>query len=110
MGTGFLQLIPDSASTMAYPVDVFFFFMVAVSAFFSVLIAGLIVFFALRYRENRPGALEESHPQAHPTHGSATLVLEVVWTAIPFAIAMVMFTWGTTLYFDFARPPADVLQ
>jgi cytochrome c oxidase subunit 2 len=37
-------------------------------------------------------------------------LLEIVWSAIPFALAMVMFVWSTRLYFTLERPPADSLQ
>ncbi len=43
-------LFPERASTMAYRVDALYFFLLAVGIFFSILIAGLIVFFAVRYR------------------------------------------------------------
>jgi cytochrome c oxidase subunit II len=112
-----LFFVPAQASSVASQVDLFFFFMVAISGFFSVLIATLILFFAIRYRDTRPEAVIEpggvspdeiEDPTRHG-HGSA-LVLEAVWTGIPFVIAMVMFTWGTTLYFTLARPPADAMQ
>ena len=43
-------LFPESASTMASRVDALYFFLLALSAFFSLLIAGLIVFYAVKYR------------------------------------------------------------
>ena len=46
-------LFPEQASTMAGRVDALYFFLLAVSVFFSLLIAGLIVFFAIRYRRKR---------------------------------------------------------
>jgi len=95
---------------MAPHVDLFFYFMLAVSGFFSLLIAGLVVFFLVRYREGRPGSLREAEAAVEQSHGSGTMLLEIVWSVIPLGIAMVMFVWGTTLYFDLARPPADVLQ
>ena len=53
-GQAAVLLFPDQASSVASSVDLFFFFMVAVSGFFSVLIATLILFFAIRYREGGP--------------------------------------------------------
>jgi cytochrome c oxidase subunit 2 len=76
--------------------------MVAVTAFFSVLIAGLVVTFAVKFRrrqENEIGAA---------IHGS--LALELLWTIIPFGIAMVMFAWGAKVFFDMARPPAGAME
>jgi len=41
-------------------------------------------------------------------HGSTAL--EVIWTAIPLLIAMVMFVWGTSVYFALAKPPAKAME
>ena len=45
-----LPLFPTQASTMAGQVDALYFYLVAVSAFFSLLIALLVIVFAIRYR------------------------------------------------------------
>src|SRR5262249_14894333 len=76
-------------------------FWFAVAGFFSLLIAGLIVVFMVRYRR-RPGG-----DHAPDIHGS--LGLEIFWTAVPFAIVMVMFFWGASLYATMRRPPDDAL-
>lgn len=109
-----LFFVPEEASSVAPHVDLFFFFfMVAVSGFFSLLIAGLIIFFALRYRDTRPepAPVDREELEDPTRHGHAsTFVLEAVWTAIPLALSMVMFSWGTILYFTLSRPPADAMQ
>jgi cytochrome c oxidase subunit 2 len=96
-----LPFTPESASTVSAQVDAFYAFMVGVSAFFALLIAILVVFFAIRYRR-RPGRT------AVQVHGST--VLELIWTLIPFGLAMIMFLWGANLYFTIKRPPANALQ
>ena len=45
-----LPLFPEQASTLAPRVDALLFFLLAVSTFFTLLIAGCIVVFAIRYR------------------------------------------------------------
>ena len=95
-------LFPERASTMAYRVDALYFFLLAVGIFFSILIAGLIVFFAVRYRRRAADAVGER------IHGNLTL--ELVWTGIPFVITMVIFVWGTSVYFAMARPPDETLN
>lgn len=97
-----LGLMPVQASTVAGRVDALFFFIVAVSAFFALLIALVIVVFAVRYRRRSP---EE---RAARIHGS--LPLEIVWSAIPFAIAMLIFVWSARIYMAMARPPDDALE
>jgi cytochrome c oxidase subunit II len=90
-------LFPEQASTLAAQVDLFYFFLIGVSAFFGILIATLLITFAVRFRR-RPGA-----GAPRPIHGSTPL--ELLWTIIPFSLAMGIFVWGAVLYFEMARPP-----
>jgi cytochrome c oxidase subunit 2 len=95
-------LFPKQASTLAGPVDALYFFLVAVTAFFSILIAVGIVVFAVKFRRRHPDEI------GHPIHGS--LILELTWTLIPLAIAMLIFVWGAGLYFKIISPPADATE
>src|SRR5215471_8051664 len=95
------QFLPTEASTMAARVDALFLFLLGMAIFFSLLIAGLVLGFALRFRrrsEQRPG----------PTHVS--FALEVVWTLIPLAIVTAVFFWSSRLFFAMNRPPRDAVQ
>jgi cytochrome c oxidase subunit 2 len=92
-----LPLFPEQASTMAVQVDMLYFFLIGVSLFFALLIATLLVVFAIRFRR-RPG---DGVPP--PIHGSTAL--ELVWTIIPFGLAMVIFVWGAWVFFAMSRPP-----
>ena len=93
---------PQQASAQAGQVDAIYFFMVAVTAFFSILIAGLVVLFAIKYRRRHRDEI------GHAIHGS--LALELLWTVIPFFIVMVMFAWGAKVFFDMYRPPAGAME
>ena len=97
-----LPLLPQQASLQAGQVDALYFFMVAVTAFFSLLIAGLIVFFAVKYRRRHDEEVGVA------IHGS--LALELLWTIIPFFIAMGMFGWGAKVFFDLYRVPAGAME
>jgi len=101
MGQNF-PLFPESASTVAGRVDLLYAFLVAVALFFSLLIAGLIAYFSLRYRKGRV------HSGATQIEGS--LVLELGWTIVPLLLTLVMFGWGAWLFFDTAAPPPNSLQ
>jgi cytochrome c oxidase subunit 2 len=93
---------PEQASAQAAQVDGLYFFLLAITAFFSLLIAGLVVAFAIKFRrrdEDEVGAA---------IHGS--LALELLWTIIPFAITLVMFAWGAKVFFDIYRPPAGAME
>jgi cytochrome c oxidase subunit 2 len=37
-------------------------------------------------------------------------MLEVVWTGIPLGLTMIMFAWGTVLFFDQARMPLGAME
>jgi cytochrome c oxidase subunit II len=96
-----LPLFPERASTIAGHVDALFLFLVAITVFFTLLVAALIVVFAVRYRKDR-------QPQAQQIHGS--MALEITWTVIPLAITMVIFVWGAAIYFMESRPPKDAME
>jgi cytochrome c oxidase subunit 2 len=101
MNTDF-RLFPEQASTMAPRVDALFWFIVAVCAFFVVLIAVLLMYFAVRYRRKS----EDYFPQ--PVIGSR--VLEVTWSAIPLVLLLAMFFWGASIYLDIFTPPENSLE
>jgi len=91
-----VQLFPISASAHADAVDHLYWFLIIVSAFFAGLIFVLIIAFSVKYRRTR-------HP--FPTQVPSSLKLELFWTAVPFMITMVMFTWGSKVYMDGETPP-----
>jgi cytochrome c oxidase subunit 2 len=95
-------LFPESASTMAPRVDALYFFLIGVTVFFSLLIAGLIVYYAIAYHRRSPDAVGVR------IHGG--LALELTWTIVPFLITMVIFVWGASVYFAMASPPAETLN
>ena len=95
-------LFPTSASTVSGQVDLLYFFLVAVSAFFVVLISGLIVYFGIRYRRR---AADEVGARVVPS-----LTLEIGWTIVPLVIGLVMFVWGANVYFAQATPPTETLD
>jgi cytochrome c oxidase subunit 2 len=97
-----LPLFPDQASTIARGVDNLYFFQVAVTLIMTVLIFSAIFYFAIRYRRRRADEIPK------PIEGS--LALEIFWSAVPFVVAMVMFGWGTALYFQDASPPPGAMD
>ena len=95
-------LFPESASTMASRVDALYFFLVGLAVFFSLLIAGLIVFYAIRFKRQTPTSVGAA------IHGG--LMLEVTWSVIPFLITMVIFVWGASVFFAMAHPPNETID
>ena len=100
--TGPLPYMPEQASSVAPEVDALYLFLVGISIFFGVLIAALVVGFAVRYRRRSE---DEKTPHIH---GSA--LLEIAWSAIPLAIVMAVFFWSAKIYFDINRAPQNPME
>ena len=99
---GQLPLFPEQASTMASRVDMLYFYLLTVSAFFSLLIALTVIYFAIKYRRRSEAEL--------PTGVEGSLTLEIAWSVIPLLIALTFFFWGAKLFFAMHRPPNDAME
>jgi cytochrome c oxidase subunit 2 len=96
------SLFPDQASTIAPRVDAYFFFLCAISIFFSSLIFVLILTFALKFRRKSDA---ERPPNIH-----GSVVMEVMWIGIPLGIVCIMFIWSAALFVTMSRPPANAME
>ncbi len=97
-----VPLFPEQASTFAWEVDLLYFYLIIVSAIFTVGIVAAIFFFFIKYREKEKFATGEE------IHGS--IALETVWSIIPFIISMTIFLGGAIVYYNQSRPPADAME
>jgi cytochrome c oxidase subunit 2 len=97
-----LPFFPQQAARQAVQVDAIYFFLLAIAAFFSLLIAICVVVFAIRYRRRAPDEIGAA------IHGS--LALELLWTIIPLGIVMFIFVWGASIFFDLYRPPKGAME
>jgi cytochrome c oxidase subunit 2 len=97
-----LQFFPEQASTVAPDVDAVYWFLIVVSTVMTLLIAGLIIFFAIKYRHNSKADRTQS--------GTHFFWMELSWLVIPFILTMIMFFWGAKVYFVIARAPAGAMQ
>jgi cytochrome c oxidase subunit 2 len=97
-----LPFLPEQASTVAGRVDALYLFLVGLSLFFGLLIAGLVLVFAVRYRRRseteRPADVKEP------------LALELTWTLIPLGIVTVIFFWSAQLFISLNRVPRDAME
>jgi cytochrome c oxidase subunit 2 len=100
---GDLSLFPPAASSGAGQVDLLYLYLVAVAGVMTVLIFAAVLFFAFRYRRRSP-----DDPPPRAIHGSTAL--EIAWSVIPFFFMLVMFAWGTKLYFANYTPPRNSLD
>jgi cytochrome c oxidase subunit 2 len=95
-------LFPESASSLSSEVDALFGLWALVSIFFSLLIAGLIIYFAVRYRRRHTDQVGEREKEA--------MWLEITWSIIPLGIMLLMFLWGTRVYVKLYRAPKDAVE
>jgi len=90
---------PQQGSTIAYFHDWVFYTLVALTIVFTVLVYGMVIFFAVRYRR---GSKVNRH-QAHHEN----LPLEIAWTVIPTLLGLAMFFVGAKLFIEMRTSPKD---
>jgi cytochrome c oxidase subunit 2 len=96
------SFLPEQASEHAGQVDLLYFFCVAMTAVFTIMIPAVMVFVAIKFKRKS----EDDSPK--PVHGSVPL--EIAWSVIPFIVTMVLFGWGAWLFFDYSTPPPNSLD
>jgi cytochrome c oxidase subunit II len=94
-------LFPPEASKIAPQMDALFFFMVLVSLIGLTVVVLLIISFSILYSKKR-------HPVAVQIEGST--LLEATWTIIPLGLFLIMFVWGSLIYFRVYTPPANAMN
>lgn len=87
---------------MAWQVDDLFFFQLTVSVLFVVLIAGLIVFFAIKYRRRSENEV--------PPYIPPNAMLEAGYIFTPLAFMLIYFVVGGWIYLQARRPPIGAMQ
>lgn len=97
-----VPFFPEQASSFAWQVDYLYFYLIAVSVAFSIPVVAAIFFFSVKYRATEKYATPEE------MHGS--MVLETVWSIIPFVISMTIFLGGAIVYFNQFTPPDDSME
>ena len=96
------SLTPEQASTLAPEVDQLYWFIIAVTAFFGILVTVLVIYFAVKYRTDDPMAVG--------ARITGSIPLELAWSIIPFLVSIVIFVWAADVYFDLHRPPDQTLE
>lgn len=100
--TSWVPLFPDQASTFAWQVDLLYFYLLAITAFFTIGIVAAVIFFAVKYRERTKYAVGAE------IHGSTAL--EITWSIIPFIISMTIFLGGALIYYNQYRLPKEGME
>lgn len=97
-----IPLFPEQASTFAWEVDALYFYLIAISIFFTVAVVAAVAFFVVKYRE------KEKFANGAEIHGSVPL--ELFWSFIPFVISMTIFLGGAIIYYKQYRPPENTME
>ena len=95
--------LPIQGSAYAGDVDALYAFIVWLSVFFFILVGGLTLLFAWKYRK-RDG---KDHPTPHITEN---LPLEITWTVVPLILVSAIFFWGFHDYLRGTVAPQDALE
>ena len=90
----------DGVSNFVSSVDGAFLFTLIVSVFFLVLITFLMIYFIIKYNRKR-------NPRAKNVHGN--MALEILWTAIPTILVLLMFWYGWLGYSEQVNVPEDAM-
>jgi cytochrome c oxidase subunit 2 len=101
MGSADFQFHPEAASTYASRVDSVYWFLVGLTAFFSIAIAIAIIYLGIRYRRNA---------QVNRTPYSPPMWLELSWLIAPAPVLLFLFFWSSQVFLEMQRPPADAMQ
>lgn len=93
---------PSQSSTGAAPVDWVFYFILGISAFFFILIVGLMSFFVIRYRRRKGIPAQETSDH--------NLALELTWTLIPLGLVAAIFYFGFVVFLDMRTQPSGPFE
>jgi cytochrome c oxidase subunit 2 len=97
-----LPFMPNQGSTIAPQIDGLYLLLVAICAFMTIAISGVVVYLALKYKR-RPGNEE-------PQEYKASSALEAIWIAVPLVTFMAFFVLGAMVFFNARRMPDDAMD
>ena len=93
--------VPQEASNFVAGVDLAFMVILGVSAFFLIGLTILMIVFIYKYRKDR-------HPKAIQNEGNNRL--EMIWTAVPLILVLVMFYFGWMGWRPMKNPPDEAMH
>ncbi len=95
-----IRWMPSQSSTYAWFTDALYYYIYWISVFFTLLIAGTLVFFLMYYRQTDKAA-------AAPGKVTHSTALELTWTIIPVFIVLSIFAFGFKGYMNMAVAPSN---
>lgn len=97
-----VPFMPEQASKFALEVDLFYIALWLMTIFFTVGIVAAIFIFMVKYRRRHDGEIPEQIEGA--------MTLEILWTVIPFIMALGIFVWGAKIYYQMYTEPKEALE
>ena len=101
MFSGF-SLFPTQASSLAPEIDNLYLGVIAITAFFAMIVVVCVIYFAIKYRDHTGDKV------GAPITGSVPL--ELGWSLIPFVISIGIFVWASVVFFHIVRAPDQTLE
>ena len=101
MFSGF-SLFPTQASSLAPEIDNLYLGVIAITAFFAIVVVVCVIYFAIKYRDHTGDKV------GAPITGSVPL--ELGWSLIPFVISIGIFVWASVVFFHIVRAPDQTLD
>ncbi len=95
--------LPPADSTIAASYDQLFYFIYWLSVFFFVLITGVTIYFALKYRKKG----DKSKLTPGFSHNTP---LELFWSIIPTILIFIIFIWGFQVFMKFYVIPSNAME
>jgi cytochrome c oxidase subunit 2 len=96
------HLAPPQASTFAPEIDTITLSLLGISVAIMILVAGLILYFGIRYRKGSP------HSRVLDRRGQS--LLEWGWTFASFFIFIALCGWAAYVFFQMHTPPAGATE
>ncbi len=94
--------MPTQGTEIAKQVDNLYGFLLVVSFISCAILIGGMIYFVLKYKRKT-----SNDKTAYITHDTR---LEILWSAIPLIIFLIVFGWGWVLYHEMRTMPKDALE
>ena len=95
-------ILPVQASTFAEHVDLFFYVLVIGNTLYTIGITAVLIYLGVKYQQV-PGSGRKSKT-------FHSMKVELLWTGVPLLLALGIFAWGATLFYDFYNVPGNTLD
>lgn len=97
------RFMPEAASEIAPEVDKINYWILDLSLFFTVVIVGAMIYFAIRYKQK--GDAPHETPRIEGNN-----ILEVIWTVVPTIICIFIAYYGIAVYGKMRAVPTDAME